>query len=161
MKYYYTTDGCYIYNWDNLRCSDCSPLGEKLLWNRTGKWWLSWTVTNVLLGCKRSVSFLDSALRNMKVMPKIFCIKFNSLYCHFLILPGSTKILSTEIYVTCCLATETSSVSMEAHVINIWNGSNIYSLPGPIELMTCICYEKKLQAIALIHDPQRKVAVIL
>ena len=34
VKYCYTTDGCYN-SWANLRCSGCSPLGEKLLWKRT------------------------------------------------------------------------------------------------------------------------------
>ena len=28
------TDGCYN-SWANLGCSDCSPLGEKILWNRS------------------------------------------------------------------------------------------------------------------------------
>ena len=35
VKYCYTiTEGCYN-SWANLRCSSCSPLGEKSLWNGT------------------------------------------------------------------------------------------------------------------------------
>ena len=60
MKYFYTMAVSCYNSWANLRCSSCSPLGEKSLWNGTiedhhhgSRWWLStvWITVITLTQC--------------------------------------------------------------------------------------------------------------